>query len=182
MADFDDIFSAFGFDDFVVENFGFQFDTTTRSGVPIPGGTSANAEERAGQKYLDELFKQARDDGFDFLSPEAIEAEILSGFIRQRDLDEEIDIFPEKSTEDLIDEIINGIDDITLSSSVLSRYYSDESDSETEQDGIESAEDSLSRRATSEVQTDNPRSPKRTNQDLKRDALFQPLEHIYSQK
>jgi hypothetical protein len=182
MTDYDEIFSAFGFDDFVGGNFGFKFDTTTRSGVPIPGCTSADADELEGQKYLDELLKQARDDGFDFLSPEAIEADVFSGFIRQRDLDEEIDIFPEKSTEVLIDEIINGLDDITLSSSVNSSYDSDESDSETEQDGIKSAEASFPPRATSQVQTDNPRSLKRTNQDLKRDALFQPLEHLYSQK
>ena len=85
------------------------------------------------------------------------------------------------ATKDLIDEIINGIDDITLSSSVLSQNYSDESDSETEKGVNLSGEDSFSRPA-SKVQTVHSSTVKRTNQDLKRDALFQPLEHLYSQK
>jgi hypothetical protein len=181
MMDSDDIFSAFGFDNFEDGNFRIQFDTTSGSAVQIPVSSPTDSDELEGRKHLDQLFQQARDVAFDFSNPEDVEEDPISRFIRQRDLDDEIDFFAESSTEVLVQEIINGLDDITLSSSESSLSDSDESDSETEKGVNLSGEDSFSRPA-SKVQTVHSSTVKRTNQDLKRDALFQPLEHLYSQK
>jgi hypothetical protein len=181
MMDSEDIFSAFGFDNFVDGSFRIQFDTTTGSAVQIPVSFPTDSDELDGRKYLDDLLQQARDISFDFSNPEDVEEDPISRFIRQRDLDEEIDFFAESTTEDLVREIINGLDDINLSSSESSLCDSDESDSETEKGVFLSGEDSFSR-PRSKAQTVYSRTVKRNNQDLKRDALFQPLEHLYSQK
>ena len=84
MMDSEDIFSAFGFDDFVDGNFRIQFDTTTGSAVQIPVSFPTDSDELDGRKYLDDLLQQARDISFDFSNPEDDEEDPISRFIRQR--------------------------------------------------------------------------------------------------
>lgn len=182
--------------------FGFQFDNDTPKPHNADFGFSFDSdrynketetfqqEVKTLKPAFDELVAIAGIDNFDFC------LDALDSLISEKGFDAEEDDIAVKSLDELLDEILSTNDDISDQIAQCDdESYCSQVEEENSMDSVEIASQSC---ATSDVATpakvirrsnnesgqfiDNTPPKKRSNQQIKESALFEPLEHIYSHR
>lgn len=163
-------FFGFDFDDVKlkpnVDDFGFRFDADEYNNET----EKFQQEIKTLKPAFDELVAIAGIDNFDFcLDP-------LDSLISEKRFDAEEDDIAVKSLDELLDEMLSTDDDECRD------VHEDEK--EEEEDESTMATPVRATRSTNGSGQNVPNKPikKRSNQQIKESALFQPLEHLYSHK
>jgi hypothetical protein len=163
-------FFGFDFDDVKlkpnVDDFGFRFDADEYNNET----EKFQQEIKTLKPAFDELVAIAGIDDFDFrLDP-------LDSLISEKRFDAEEDDIAVKSLDELLDEMLSTDDDECRD------VHEDEK--EEEEDESTMATPVRATRSTNGSGQNVPNKPikKRSNQQIKESALFQPLEHLYSHK
>ena len=184
-------FFGFEFDDVKPkprsDNFGFKFDADNYNNET----EKFHQEVKTLKPAFDQLVAEANStDNFDF------ELDPLDSLISEKGFDAEEDDIAVKSLDELLDEILSTNDDISDEISQCDdESYCSQVEEDNSMDSVEIASQSC---PTSDVATpakvirrsnnesgqfiDNTPPKKRSNQQIKESALFEPLEHIYSHR
>jgi len=160
-------FFGFDFDDVKlkpnVDDFGFRFDADEYNNET----EKFQQEIKTLKPAFDELVAIAGIDDFDFrLDP-------LDSLISEKRFDAEEDDIAVKSLDELLDEMLSTDDDECRD------VHEDEKEEEEDESTMATPV-----RSTNGSGQNVPNKPikKRSNQQIKESALFQPLEHLYSHK